>query len=183
VLILGCGYGRDAKYMASQGLTVTAVDFAREGIKLARSWTTDDNSTEVNFVLDNIVDLDLPDACFDAVFSHRTLHLLISVDRLERGLAQIHRILKPGGHACISVRNPRDPSKMRSQQLSGGTAELSFRPGHKVLYLNEAEFTEVVGRQFNVLDFQEMSERESESQDYDVKLHYVVLEKKPTSQD
>lgn len=177
VLILGCGYGRDAGWMAEHGLRVTAVDFADEGLKLARSWLSAGRPSEVNFVLDNITELDAPDSHFDAVFSHRTLHLLLSVERLRRALAQIHRVLKPGGCASISVRSPRDPSKERARQSSGEASELTFRPGHKVLYFPESDLTRILGEQFKILDFQEMSERESGSQEYDVRLHYAVLEK------
>ena len=100
-------------------------------------------------------------------------------DEIGRILPEFHRVLKPGGHACISVRNPQDPSKTGSNQVTGGATELSFRPGHKVLYLSEAEFTEIVRRQFTVLAFQEMAEQESESQQFDVSLHYAVLKKTP----
>ncbi|MDP1645895.1 MAG: class I SAM-dependent methyltransferase [Thiobacillus sp.] len=177
LLILGCGYGRDARYFASEGIDVTAVDFAREGLDLAQSWLNDQHGLSLRLELDHILTLNLPDAGFDAVFSHRTLHLLMSVQGLEQAFDQIHRVLKPGGHACISMRSPGDPSRTGSTQVEGGAAELSFRPGHKVLYLPQDQVRTLLEKRFGVLEMTEMMERESMAKDYDVTLHYAIVER------
>lgn len=177
VLVLGCGYGRDAKYMAEEGLQVTAVDFAAGALELAEQWDARVSRSGAKYALDNIVDLGFNASRFDAVFSHRTLHLLLSHERLELGVAEIYRVLRPGGLACLSVRSHLDPTKGRSAQGSGQAYELSFRPGHKVLFLTESEFRRISNKRFTVLDFLEMTERESCAQDYDVKLHFVTLKK------
>ncbi|MBI2312155.1 MAG: class I SAM-dependent methyltransferase [Betaproteobacteria bacterium] len=176
VLVLGCGYGRDAKYMADEGFNVTAVDFAEGALELARQWHANGRSRRVTYVLDNIAELGFGDSSFDAVYSHRTLHLLLSREKLEQGITAIHRVLKPGGLACLSVRNPLDPSRAHSAQGSGMAHELSFRPGHKVLYLPDSEFRDVLGR-FSIIEFEEMTELESCTRDHDVRLHFVTLKK------
>ncbi len=178
VLVLGCGYGRDARYMAEEGFQVTAADFADGALELADQWDANGSYCKLTYVLDNIVDLGFSDSSFDAVFSHRTLHLLLSRQRLEQGIAEIHRVLKPEGLAYLSVRSPLDPSRAHSTQGSGPAYELSFRPGHKVLFLTESEFRGILGR-FSILEFSEMAELESYGQDYDVKLHSVTLKKNP----
>lgn len=178
VLVLGCGYGRDARYMAEKGFQVTAVDFAEGAIDLAGQWKTDGNLGDLAYVPDNIADLGFADCSFDAVYSHRTLHLLLSNQRLERGIAEIYRVLKPGGLACLSIRNPSDPSRAQSTQGSGPARELSFRPGHKVLFLSESDLRGMLG-QFRIIEFVEMKELESCGRDWDVKLHFVTLKKDP----
>lgn len=177
LLVLGCGYGRDARYFAGEGIDVTAVDFAQGGLDLAQSWLGDRCALPLRLLLDHILTLDLPDAGFDAVFSHRTLHLLMSEHGLERGFDQIHRVLRPGGHACISMRSPGDPSRAGSTQVEGGAAELSFRPGHKVLYLPADRVGILLEKRFGSLEMTQMEERESMAKDYDVTLHYAIVEK------
>lgn len=178
VLVLGCGYGRDVRYLTRHGFSVTAVDFAPAALDLARAWATEEQWAGATFIRDNIAELAFAGDEFDAVYSHRTLHLLLSPDRFERALFQIARVLKPGGVACLSMRNPDDPSRVGATPLVGGPVELAFRPGHKVLYLSALEARIMFEKHFAIAAFEEMAERESCSKNYEVKLHFAVLNKK-----
>jgi len=182
VLVLGCGYGRDAVYFANQGFDVTAIDFATEALALAESWATSgDGAGQIEYVRDNLVALNVPDSAYDAVYSHRTLHLLLTRERLIRAVAEIHRVLKPGGIACISMRSPRDPTREKTRGSAGEDLEVSFRPGHRILFLSNAELGEIAGRCFSTIGQQEMRERESKTQNYDVIVHFLVLGKEADS--
>nr|NIR31896.1 class I SAM-dependent methyltransferase [Gammaproteobacteria bacterium]NIR88805.1 class I SAM-dependent methyltransferase [Gammaproteobacteria bacterium]NIU06418.1 class I SAM-dependent methyltransferase [Gammaproteobacteria bacterium]NIV53310.1 methyltransferase domain-containing protein [Gammaproteobacteria bacterium]NIX87691.1 methyltransferase domain-containing protein [Gammaproteobacteria bacterium] len=178
VLELGCGYGRDAVYLANQGFDVTAVDFSAAALALANSWTMrGDGAGRLDYLRDNLVDLDLAESAYDAVFSHRTLHLVVSRERLNKAFAEIHRVLKPGGTACVSLRNPRDPTQAKTHGSGGEYSEVSFRPGHRILFLSDAELTEIVEPHFSIVAHEEVQERESRTQNYEAALHFLVLSK------
>lgn len=69
VLVLGCGAGHDAAYLARQGHFVTAVDFSEEALKKARSLYG--NISNLTFVKADA--LKLPpkmNASFDLIFEH-----------------------------------------------------------------------------------------------------------------
>lgn len=178
LLVLGCGYGRDAAHFAQQGFDVTAVEFSAAALELARSWTSSEHGIPpINYLLDNIAELGQPNSSFDAVFSHRTLHLLLSKERLTKAFAHIRRVLKPGGLACVSLRNPRDPTRKHAVTGSGESADVSFRPGHQILFLADTELINVVTPYFSVLSHTEMQERESYARDYATQLHFLTLSK------
>jgi SAM-dependent methyltransferase len=48
--------------------------------------------------------MDLPDACVDLVFCHQSLHHIVGQ---EQALAEIYRVLKPGGHLLLAESTRR----------------------------------------------------------------------------
>lgn len=49
---------------------------------------------------EDMADLDFPDASFDIVIAH---HVLEHIDDDATAMAELYRVLKPGGHAVLSV--------------------------------------------------------------------------------
>jgi trans-aconitate methyltransferase len=87
ILDLGCGDGQLTERVAAGGATVRGVDSSPAMIAAARARgvAADEASAER---------LPYPDATFDAVFSNAALHWIRDQDTM---LAEVHRVLKPGG--------------------------------------------------------------------------------------
>jgi SAM-dependent methyltransferase len=87
ILDLGCGHGQLTQRIAATGAIVVGVDASAEMVAaaLARGVAAEQGKAE---------SLAFPDGAFDAVFSNAVLHW---VQDQEAMMAQVHRVLKPGG--------------------------------------------------------------------------------------
>lgn len=70
---LGCGVGREAIYLAQRGFDVTGVDFSPTAIKRARRRARKEGAN-VNFVLDDLTDLQHVAGVFDLVLDFGALN-------------------------------------------------------------------------------------------------------------
>ncbi len=102
VLDLGSGAGVDvfraAKVVGRDGL-VTGVDMTPEMIAKARENARKGGYQNTAFKLGEIEALPVPDASQDVVISNCVINL---VPNKKRAFQEIYRVLKPGGHFCIS---------------------------------------------------------------------------------
>jgi ubiquinone/menaquinone biosynthesis C-methylase UbiE len=87
ILDLGCGDGQLSQRIISSGAYVLGVDASAEMVAAARE-------REVEAELANAESLPFRDGTFDAVFSNAALHWVRDQDAM---MAQVHRVLKPGG--------------------------------------------------------------------------------------
>jgi demethylmenaquinone methyltransferase/2-methoxy-6-polyprenyl-1,4-benzoquinol methylase len=100
VLDACCGTGDLAVAAMAAGGTVTGLDFSERMLERARG-----KSGEIEWVQGDALALPFGDASFDAAtvgFGARNL------DDLERGLAELRRVLRPGGRlAILEITRPR----------------------------------------------------------------------------
>lgn len=87
ILDLGCGDGQLTLRLAEAGARMTGVDASAAMAAAARA-------RGVNAMEGNAEALPFGDASFDAVFSNAALHWVRDHDAM---LAQVHRVLRPGG--------------------------------------------------------------------------------------
>jgi SAM-dependent methyltransferase len=102
VLDLGCGAGLDAFVARNEvGPTgrVIGVDMTAEMIAKARDNAAKLGLDNVEFRLGEIEHLPVRSGTVDVVISNCVLNL---VPDKQRAFAEVHRVLRPGGHFCIS---------------------------------------------------------------------------------
>lgn len=115
VLDLGSGAGNDcfvARAIVGDTGKVTGLDFTDAMLEKAKANAAKLGYTNVEFIKGDIEEMPLPDNTYDIVVSNCVLNL---VPDKEKAFAQILRVLKPGGHFCVSdvVLKGNLPEKLR----------------------------------------------------------------------
>lgn len=128
VLELGCGRGQDAAAFATAGHTVVATDFAPNVLAANRerfAHVPDLTFTEMRID----APYPFPDAAFDAVYAHLTLHYY-KHDITMSILREIRRVLRPGGWLLFACKSPDDPAWGRGVELEPGMFDLNGKVRH-----------------------------------------------------
>jgi len=102
VLDLGSGAGNDcfvARAIVGETGKVTGIDFTDAMLEKARKNVTKLGFTNVEFVKGDIEEMPLADNQFDVIVSNCVLNL---VPDKTKAFAEIMRVLKHGGHFCVS---------------------------------------------------------------------------------
>ncbi len=102
VLDLGSGAGNDcfvARAIVGDQGEVTGIDFTDEMLQKAISNNEKLGYKNVHFVKGDIEDMPLPNDSYDVVISNCVLNL---VPDKQKAFEEIYRVIKPGGHFCIS---------------------------------------------------------------------------------
>jgi ubiquinone/menaquinone biosynthesis C-methylase UbiE len=102
VLDLGSGAGNDcfiaATLVGEKGF-VTGIDFTEVMVEKAENNRKKTGLTNINFLQGDIEDIPLSDNQFDVVISNCVLNL---VPDKKKAFSEIFRVMRPGGHFCIS---------------------------------------------------------------------------------
>lgn len=102
VLDLGSGAGNDCfvvRSLVGETGKVTGLDFTEAMVVRANQNAMKLGFSNVQFLQGDIEEMPLPDNGFDVIVSNCVLNL---VPDKVRAFAQMYRVLKPGGHFCIS---------------------------------------------------------------------------------
>ena len=101
LLEIGCGAGIDLVRFARAGAIVTGVDLSTTSIGLARQ-NFAQNGLDADLQIMNGEALEFTGNAFDVVYAHGVLQYTADANRM---IAEIHRVLKPGGQAIMMVYN------------------------------------------------------------------------------
>jgi SAM-dependent methyltransferase len=102
VLDMGSGAGNDcfvARAIVGETGKVTGLDFTEVMIMKAQINNKKLAYKNIEFVQGDIEEMPFPDHAFDVVISNCVLNL---VPDKEKAFKEIYRVLKPGGHFCVS---------------------------------------------------------------------------------
>lgn len=105
VLDAGCGWGRMLVGLleGNSDLRVTAMDMEPDALALGeRLLSEPPNNNRVNWIVGDVEAIDQPDGAFDLVYSARVFQHLQSP---ERGVAELIRVLRPGGRFVLFLQN------------------------------------------------------------------------------
>ncbi len=151
VLELGCGPGFYAWRLAERfaGLRITGVDRSARQLERARGQATARRLTNCRFTLGDGRALACPAATFDAAISAR----LFTILREREGvLAELHRVLRPGGRLFIA--EPRSARRagapLRAMWLLARLTDLRSA-GRDGRYREPARVTVFTGDEFEAL--------------------------------
>jgi ubiquinone/menaquinone biosynthesis C-methylase UbiE len=97
LLDLGCGAGENSVYFALRGANCVASDYSPGMVEVALQLAAA-NGVKIQGRVINAMAIDYPDNSFDIVYAANLLHHI--PDPLVT-IAEIHRILKPGGKMCF----------------------------------------------------------------------------------
>ena len=107
VLDVGCGTGASALPAAAftgPAGQVLGIDLAQSMLDLAAEKATRRGLRNIEFRLADMAQTGLPDARFDAVMS---VFSIFFVPDIERQLAELWRLVRPGGRLVVTVWGPR----------------------------------------------------------------------------
>ncbi len=113
-LEIGCGIGRLLKPMSRRCKRVIGVDLSEKMAAWSRAYLADAPNAEVR-LNDGRSLPDIEDASIDFVYSHLAFQHITLFEVVETYLAQIARVLKPGGYCRI--QNWRDAPKPVSESI------------------------------------------------------------------
>jgi len=102
VLDLGSGAGNDcfvARAIVGEQGKVTGLDFTDAMLEKARNNNAKLGFRNVEFIKGDIEEMPFPDNQFDVIVSNCVLNL---VPDKQKAFAEMYRVLKPGGHFCVS---------------------------------------------------------------------------------
>lgn len=101
LLDIGCGYGRTTKPLADRGYHVVGIDVSPRMIETARR-----EHPAIDFRLMSATDLEFKNESFDyALFSFNGIDYVYPEARRQKALAEIFRVLKPGGRLILTSHN------------------------------------------------------------------------------
>ncbi len=134
-LDLGCGSGRHLPILAEAGFdTVAGSDISMDALILAR------RASESPLVLSDNTRLPLKGDSVDLAVSWGSLHYSDKAG-MKLMLAEIHRVLRPGGVLLASLRSSDDTCLKRGRHLGDNVwiTDLHDLEGSKVSFYSEAE--------------------------------------------
>ena len=115
VLDVGCGNARLLDALPV-GVQYTGCDTSERMITVAQNRQVL-RLPNIQFVAGDILSLPFPSASFDYVFALAVLHHIPSVRLRQQAIAELTRVVKPGGHILITVWNLRSFYWMRRYWL------------------------------------------------------------------
>lgn len=146
VLDLGSGAGNDcfvARAIVGESGHVTGLDFTNEMIEKAMKNNAKLGFKNVEFVKGDIEEMPLPDNHFDVIVSNCVLNL---VPDKQKAFSEMYRVLKPGGHFCVSdvVIQGDLPDALRSDaEMYTGCISGAIQVSEFIEFVEQNSFQEI----------------------------------------
>jgi len=128
LLNVGCAHGPDFVPFR-EGFELHGIDISRKMLEMARKYGVKLDFT-VNLIEGDATYLPCSDSAFDYAISVATYHHIQGEKEKLHALRELHRVLKPGGEAFITVWNRWQPRFW----LRGKEIQAPWRTGEDTLY-------------------------------------------------
>jgi len=151
-LDLGCGNGRNAFYLAAKGINVVAVDFSQTALDLLEKERKKQNLSAVISSMNHDIREGLPLApnSMDLILdSYCLCHFIDSRER-RKAIAEMHRILKPGGKLIKIHLDNRDEYYLERQKNRAAYGHISYDPanGLSKTHMSLQSYLQDIGPEF-----------------------------------
>jgi ubiquinone/menaquinone biosynthesis C-methylase UbiE len=151
-LEVGCGTGIFLQAAATTGADIVALDLSAHLIAKARVRVA--SAGNVRISLGNAEQMPFRDASFDSVYGSSILHHL----NLDAALAEVHRVLRPGGGIVFAEPNILNPQVtvmfrlgLTKKYFGVSPDEMAFSRFRAARALRRAGFTDVAVKPFDFL--------------------------------
>ena len=155
VLDLGSGAGNDcfiARSIVGDTGWVTGLDFTPDMVEKARANNQKMGYTNVEFIQGDIEEMPLPEDRYNVVVSNCVLNL---VPDKQKAFAEIMRVLKPGGHFCVSdvvTRGDLPEALRKDAEMYAGCVAGATDMQEYLHIITEAGFENVVVHKQKVIE-------------------------------
>lgn len=179
ILEVGCGTGNNVWFCAREGFAVTGVDGSATAIDWARRRFAEEG-LEGDLRVGDFTSLPFPDCAFDlcldrAALSHTT------AEGASRAVAEIHRVLKPGGKFLFNPYGDRSTSFYRLPDPDGMVRDIGVGRvvgGSPARFYNLEEVHNLFGPGWTMRSLRHVEE--TDMIDGDVHAEWlIVVEKNP----
>ena len=109
ILDVGCGFGRNANWLAKKGVNVTAVNIDEKEIKIARE-KAEKMEINISYFHANATELEFPANSFDVVLDLGCSHMIPDREGQKKSEAEMARVLKPSGRLIYFGFSKAHPS-------------------------------------------------------------------------
>ncbi|MFZ1484299.1 MAG: class I SAM-dependent methyltransferase [Candidatus Saccharimonadales bacterium] len=182
VLDLGCGSGIHLEFFARTYPDIhsaTGTDVSEEMIRIAKREPT---TTKIDYLIADMDSLPLANDYFDFIFSRNALHY--STD-LQKTIAEVSRVLKPGGKLFFQVSHPMHNLFLKKSKnylvketlhfvIQGGKTEVSHPTFTVEEYVNA-----ITSSNLRIVELKEYDGRTSVVDGYTVPVILALLVTKP----
>lgn len=155
VVDLGCGAGNDifvARPYAGNNGKLIGIDFTEEMLLKANANKAKLGFSNVEFKLGEIENLPLENNSANVVISNCVLNL---VPNKQKAFSEINRVLKPGGHFCVSdiVIKGNLPSKLKqSAEMYAGCVAGAIQQDDYLGIINQTGFENIEIKKTKVIE-------------------------------
>jgi SAM-dependent methyltransferase len=127
VLILGIGYGRNARPFIECGYSVTGVEIADEAIKILNK--SDLRNKIGKIYQGSLLDMPFNNKLYDAIFSFNVIHLFCETDRYAI-IKKCKNILNPYGLVYFAAMSEFDTGFGKGAEIEKNTFDEKGKPVH-----------------------------------------------------
>jgi SAM-dependent methyltransferase len=155
VVDLGSGAGNDvfvARAIVGDSGKVIGIDMTEEMIAKANSNKQKLGYKNVDFKLGDIENLPVDNSTTDVVVSNCVLNL---VPDKQKAFAEIYRILKPGGHFCVSdivIKGELPANLKKSAEMYAGCVAGAIQQDQYLGIIKDAGFKDIVINKTKAID-------------------------------
>jgi ubiquinone/menaquinone biosynthesis C-methylase UbiE len=121
ILDIGCGEGRNCRYLAQKGFNVTGIDISKLAIKIARKKAKQSN-LKIKYIVGDMKKLPsiFPENYFDAVISTQTI-FHGTIKDIRKTIEGIRKVTKNGGLVFVTLQPVRGNEYRMGKKIEKGT--------------------------------------------------------------